>query len=210
MANADYYATYCRFHAQDAKESVVLFGSDCLVGDIWTIDIPAADGRSCAQLVNRFDTVVGHLDIDMTEQVQLAQARGWAARAILASVYITDTDDSAEYWGEVVVMCFTPNTPYETFVHTVAQALADGVRPNVDLGKAGAEQVVASNGSWLPETRVPKIETPRGSALVKDALSFNEKMVEAARAGNLGCLVVGWLFIAALVVGAVLLLVRML
>ena len=203
MPHADYYATYCRFNAETTDESALLFSADCPIGDIWSIEIPSADGASCAQLVNRFGAVVGHLDSDMTEQVQLAAARGWEVHAILASVYLTDVDKGADYWGEVVVMCFTPNTPFEAFMHIIANALADGVRPAVDLGKTGIEQVLASNGTWLPDARVPKIVLPAGSALVKGSRTFNERVVEQARAGNPGCLAVGWAFIIALVVLAV-------
>lgn len=199
MSTTDYYATYCRFNAETTDESALLFGADCSVGDVWEITIPSADGVTCAALVNRFGATVGHLDADMTEQVQLAQARGWEVHAILASVYLTDVSEGADYWGEVVVMCFTPNTPFETFLHTVANALAEGARPTVDLGKSGIAHVMESNGDWLPETRVPKITVPEGSALVKDARTFNERVVEQARQRNPGCLAVGWLFIAALV-----------
>lgn len=198
---ANYYATYCRFNAETTDESALLFGADCPVGDIWDIRIPSADGVSCAELVNRFGAVVGHLDSDMTEQIQLACARGWEPHALLASVYLTDTDEGADYWGEVVIMCFTPNSPYVAFMHKVAKALGDGVRPAVDLGKSGIEHIESSDGDWLPDARVPKITLPAGSALVKDSLSFNDRMVEQARQENPGCMAVGWAFIVVLVAG---------
>lgn len=73
--------------------------------------------------------------------------------------------------------------------------ISQGVRPDVHLGAASAQKIIDSNGSWLPEGRVPKLEMPKGTAMLKDHLSFNEKMIEKARQRNMGCMVVGWAFL---------------
>lgn len=181
-------------------------GPDCTVGDVMEVHVRSGADSQAGQglgtrawLVNRFGTTVGYLDADMTEQVQLAEARGMQVHAILAAAYLAVGSDQG-YWGETVLMCFTPNTAFENFLQTVSHALSEGIRPSVDLGKSGIAKVKETEGAWLPETRVPAIKPPEGSALLKDHASVNDKLIEAARQRNPGCMFAGYAFIAVLVV----------
>ena len=205
MATHDYYATYCRFFTCTKDEAGLLLGADCCVGDRMTIEVEDHALSPEADLVNRFGAVVGHLNPDMAQQVLLARAKGWVVRALLASVYYSEPsratggqDEETQgpgYWGEIVLMCFADSPAFRAFCDTVAKALGEGARPAVELGTAGTEQVAASQGSWLPEGRVPKPEMPAGTAVVKDHLTLNEKMVEQARRRDPGCMAAGWAFI---------------
>ena len=114
------------------------------------------------------------------------------------------------YWGEVVLMSFADSPAFRAFSDAIAHALGEGARPAVELGASGAAQVAASQGAWLPEGRVPKPEMPAGTAVVKDHLTFNEKMVEQARRRNPGCMAAGWVFIIVAVAAIVWLVLRIL
>ena len=210
MPSPGYYATYCRFTAHGKDEFAALLGADSIVGDQLQIVLEPAGQQSQAVLVNRFGARIGTINPDMTEQIQLAQARGWHTGALLASVYLSDTDDGASYWGEVVVLCHADDPAFSTFATTLSGALAQGIRPNVELGESGVDQVIQSGGAWLPTGRTPLPDTQKGTALVKDRMSPNEHVVELARKRNPGCMAAGVAFILALVAGAVWLVLKLL
>ena len=210
MASPGYYATYCRFTAHNKDEFAALLGADSIVGDQLQIVLETAGQAREAVLLNRFGARIGTLNPDMTEQVQLAQARDWHILALLASVYLSDTNEGASYWGEVVVVCHDNNPVFPVFVSTLSTALAQGIRPNVELGESGVDQVVQSGGTWLPTGRTPAATTQKGTALVKDRMSPNEHMVELARKRNPGCMLAGIAFIVALIAGAIWLVMKLL
>ena len=219
MATHDYYATYCRFSARTKAEAALLLGADCCIGD--TLEVQAEDHELDPEacLVNRFGKTVGHLNSEMTQQVLLVRARGWQVRALLASLYYTEPekreasarteDDATGYWGEIVIISFPDSPALRAFCDTVSRALGEGIRPNVELGASGVEQVVASQGAWLPEGRTPKPDLGKGAAVVKDHLTLNEKIVEQARRRNPGCMAAGWAFIIIAIAAVIWLLVRM-
>ena len=220
MAMPDYYATYCRFSTYSKDEAAVLLGADCCVGDVLQVHVEEHAVDPEGTLVNRFGATVGHINPDMAQQVLLCRAKGWEPRALLAAVYYTEPDRADDnnqqagekgpgYWGEVVIMAFSNAPAYRAFCDTVAQALGEGARPNVELGSTGASKVEESKGSWLPEGRVSKPHLAPGTAVVKDHLSFNEKLVEQARRRNPGCMAAGWAFIAVAVAALVWLALRL-
>ena len=213
MATPDYYATYCRFFTRNKDEAGLLMGADCCVGDVLDIQIDERASDSEGQLVNRFGATIGHLNADIVEQVRLARAKGWHTQALLASVYFTEPTDKTAgpgYWGEVVIMCFADTPAFRAFSNTIAHALGEGLRPTVELGSSGVEKILDSAGEWLPDGRVPKPDIAHGTAVVKDHLSFNEKMVEQARQRNPGCMAAGWLFIIVLIAAVVWLVIKLL
>ena len=58
------------------------------------------------------------------------------------------------------------------------QRLSDGVRPEIDLGEQGVEQVISSNGNWTPKQTVafPPKEAER--VIMKSRRKMSEKLIE--------------------------------
>ena len=207
MPAPSFVGRYCLFTAADKDAAGALIGADCPVGSPFSVEADVDTGTGArAWLRNRFGARVGYLQGSDAETVQLALAKGWTCTALLASLYYRGGEEGTVYWGEVALMCYAPSAEMDAFAAGMGKLLADGTRPDVDLGKGAVEQIMAAGGAWTPSGRVPKLPERPGNALVKDHISFNERLIEMSRERKVGCMVVGWAFIALLVVGAVFLL----
>lgn len=212
MAHSPYFGTYTTFNTDDKKEAGILMGADCIVGDIYDIVVKVEDGRSVPWVQNRFGRIIGHIDdFNAVQNILFAQAKGWELHAILVTVLYSDEPKPGHYWCNIIVMCFDPaySGAFRTFMKNIGRKVANGTHPTVDLGGQGAQKVIDTDGSWIPNTRVPRFTYRPGTAVVKEGITINERLIELARSRNVGCMVVGWAFIFFLVLLAVFAIVRL-
>mgnify|MGYP000388107790 CR=1 FL=1 len=122
-------------------------------------------------------------------------------QALLSFVAFTDSPEPGEYWGEVAILCFSPEheQAFTTFAGNVAQRLMEGIRPEVDLGEQGIKQILDSNGTWSPSKTVPLPTKKPGTVIMKGRRKMSERLIEQGRKGNKGCYIVSWIFILAVV-----------
>ena len=128
-----------------------LLGADNLVGDKYDIEFVTESGQRAAWLRNRFGAKIGFFDADFSRQLSVIVARGWTVQAVLSFVAYTDRPAPGRYWGEVAVICFDPalEDAFGPFVDNLSRRLADGVRPEVELGEQGVAKVVAVSYTHL-------------------------------------------------------------
>ena len=205
MDDLRYFGTYARFETESKKDAAVLIGADSLVGDLFDIEFDTREGRIVAWIVNKFGARVCYIDGDVVRDLNIARARSWNLRAILSFVAFTDTPDPGFYWGQVAIICNDPryDEAVDAFVGRVQKLLADGVRPDVDLGAQGIDRMLANDGSWMTESRVPFPEKTHGTVILKSRLKTSEKLIEQGRKGNKGCYMVSWAFLILVAAAAV-------
>lgn len=199
-----YQGFYARFESPDKPTGSLLMGPDNLVGDDYEVVFKNEDDRIVAWLKNKFGAEIGFLDVDASRSLQLANGRGQKIRALLSFVAYSDSPDPGLYWGEVALFCYNETYDAEigAFINRCASRLADGVRPEIDLGRSSIEKIF-SEKDWMPTQTVPYPKKETGMAILKQSRSLSEKMIEQGRARNKGCYVVSWLFII-IVIAAVL------
>lgn len=199
-----YQGFYARFESPDKPTGSLLMGPDNLVGDDYEVVFKNEDNRIVAWLKNKFGAEIGFLDVDASRSLQLANGRGQKIRALLSFVAYSDSPDPGLYWGEVALFCYNETYDAEigAFINRCASRLADGVRPEIDLGRSSIEKIF-SEEDWMPTQTVPYPKKETGMAILKQSRSLSEKMIEQGRARNKGCYVVSWLFII-IVIAAVL------
>lgn len=192
-----YFGTYARFDTASKKEASTLLGADNLVGDIFTIVFVTEDGHSVAWARNKFDRNVGYFDDAVSRKLSILKARNWELRALLSFIAYTDTPEPGHYWGEFALLCNDPvvDDAFSSFVHTVSKKLEEGVRPDVDLGENGIDQVIESMGSWLPSRRTSMPQKRTGTVIMKSRRKMSEKMIEQGRNKNKGCYILSWTFL---------------
>ena len=194
--DSSYEGFYGRFETPSKKVGALLMGADYLVGDDFTVEFRTEEGRVVAWLRNKFDAEVGFMDVDASRKLQLANARGQKIRALLSFVAYSDTTDPGMYWCEATFICFNPAYAKEmdAFANRVAASMADGVRPNIDLGSSAVKKIF-DEPNWMPTETVPLPKKETGMAVLKDHQSMSEKMIEQGRAGNKGCYAISIAFI---------------
>lgn len=202
MADIGYFSTYARFDTVD-KESAAPFiaGSDNIIGDPYTIENEYVDGKLRAWMVNPFGKRMGYVSNKTAEQIDLATAKGWHTVALLALVAYTEKPAPGQYWGQLLIISYDPQyeDAFVPFIKNVGKQLGNGIRPDCNLGQDSLKKVIESKGTWLPSGRVAMPEKKKGTAWVKTERSGTERLVKQARNGNIGCTIISWVFLLALV-----------
>ena len=197
-----YEGYYARFDTLSKKEGSQLMGPDNIVGDDYEVFFKTEDNKVTAWLKNKFDAEIGYFDVDTSRKLQLANARDQRIRAILSFVAYSDTPDPGCYWGQMAVFCFNPlnEKEFDDFVDRCARKMGEGIRPRIDLGSQAVQKII-NEPNWIPSETVPLPKKETGSSVLKSHQSISEKMIEQGRARNIGCYIVSWAFIAAVVIG---------
>lgn len=197
----NYEGFYARFNTFSVEDYPILSGADTLVGDEFKVSFEIANDKTRAVITNRFDYRIGYFGSADTRKLQLIVARDWKMHCQLSFVAFTDEGESS-YWGEMCIISYSPGIAdqFDVFSQNVADMLAKGIRPDVALSQQGVDEVISSNGSWMPTGRVPLPETRKGMALVKSRRKASENLIERGREGNKGCYAVSIAFIVVVLV----------
>lgn len=205
MPEIGYFGTYTDFSCPDRKSAPAFMSSDNLVGDPYTVEMDYSEKKRQAWIVNPFGMRMGVLSEKIAQKIDVYEAKGWKVVALLACVAFTDEPKPGKYWGQVALFAY--DTAYEndfsSFVKTIGENLAKGIRPNIDLGNDGVSRVLQSNGLWVPTGRVPLPQLKKGSTYIKTERSQTDKLVAQARKSRIGCTVVSWAFIIIVVAAIV-------
>lgn len=199
--NSIYEGFYARFNTATKKDASVLLGADSLVGDLFEIAFEMDSGSTVAWMKNRFGANVAYFDAETTRHLSILHARNWEIKVLLSFVAFTDTPEPGHYWGEAAIVCYDPaqQEAFREFVSGISVKLIDGVRPEINLGEQGINQIIATNGSWLPKKTIPLPTKIPGTAIIKSRRKVSEKFIEQGRKGNKGCYFVSWLFLLGVV-----------
>lgn len=208
MLNDICFGTYVRFSTPSREKGAVLLGSDNFIGDIYSLEtVPSEEGGYTTWLVNRFGAKVATLDPSFVYKVQTFEARGWTLRALLS--FVAYDQEAEQYWGEVALLFNDPHydDAFEPFALALREKMADGFRPEVDYTEQAAREIINSKGTWFPTGRVdmPKLESH--NVVVRHRRSASDRLVEAGRERNPGCMVatyVIWAALAVVVIGGIL------
>lgn len=196
-----YFGTYQTFRTVSKKDAAVLMGSNTLVGDRYRINLTMDEGVHRAWLINKFNETIGYFDDGFSRELSLFAAEGLELAGILSFVAFTETPEPGEYWGQAAVIGYSPHyaEEFNRFIDGVCGLIGKGIRPKLALKGSAVDEIINSNGTWLPSEREPLPEKQRGMALLKTRQGFIDGLVEAGRTGNKGCYILSWAFLLALV-----------
>lgn len=196
-----YFGTYQTFRTVSKKDAAVLMGSNTLVGDRYRINLTMDEGVHRAWLINKFNETIGYFDDSFSHELSLLAAEGLELVGILSFVAFTETPEPGEYWGQAAVIGYSPHCSEEfnQFIDGICGLIGKGIRPKLALKGSAVDEIIDSNGTWLPSERKPLPEKQRGMALLKTRRGFIDGLVEAGRTGNKGCYILSWAFLLALV-----------
>ena len=202
MAQERYFGEYVKFDVISANGADFL-GADNLVGDAYSIELHDEGDSYKAVLVNRFGKSVAYLENRAVRRVQLAQAKEWQTLAYLSYFAFTQAKKAGEpgtYWGEVALIAYDPKLEpvMEPFLKKLSSKMADGARPQVDFGEKAVDQLVQSKGEWFPTDTAKRPSMGKGSEIIKDHRTPNERLIEQSRKGNIGCYILSYAFIGVL------------
>ncbi len=201
MQNDQYFGTYARFETESKKDAAILLGSDCIVGEFFTIDFRPYQGSSRAWVVNPYGADIGYFDPQISHKLNVLATRGWKLNAIFALAAFTDTPEGGGYWGEFALICFDPSVESDCmpFAKNIAKMIGEGIRPQIDLSGQALQSITESHGEWKPTQRVALPKADKQTAILKKSCSFTDSMVQKGRQGNIGCYIISWAFLLGVV-----------
>lgn len=196
-----YFGCYADFQTVSKKDAAKLLSADVMIGDVLNIECEIVGEEHRAWLLDHQGACIGFFDPDLSRRLSLEMAKDFKVQAVLALIAFTDNPDDGHYWGEAAITCYDPAyaDSFDPFVRAVADRLGQGLRTPVDLGPDAVERVVESNGTWFPEHVLPQPEKVKGTAIIKNRRTLNDKLIVQGRAGNKGCYVASWIFLLAAV-----------
>lgn len=197
----NYFGAYIDFQTLNKKEAALLVGADNTVGDIYDIVDHLEEDSHKMVLINRFEQQVGYFDPDISRELALYSAKGMTLKAILSFVAYSEDEEGGHYWGNAAVICFDPayQEEFSNFIYNVSNLIADNIRPVLDLDQNGVQKIIDSGGEWVPSDRISLPESKKGMAFIKRRRKMTEKMIEQGRKKNVGCYIVSWAFLLAIV-----------
>ncbi len=201
MTDIGYFATYARFDTVDKEAAAGFLGADNIIGASFSVKHEITPQSNKAWIVNPFGQKMGYLNSRTADKIDICDAKGWHTVALLALVAFSEDPAPGQYWGEVVIISYDPTyeSAFSTFVEKISKLLSKGVRPNVSLGPDALSTIVENDGDWIPNDRVALPKKGKGTAWVKTQQTGTEALVEQARKGNLGCTIISWMFLFAVV-----------
>lgn len=201
MSEIGYFATYARFDTESKEAAAAFLGADNIIGDAFSIETEYTDGKRTTWIVNPFGKRMGFLENRAANQVELCAAKGWNTVALLALVAFSEKPEPGLYWGQVLIVSYDPEyeAAFSTFIEGLGNQLGNGVRPDADLGRDAIAQVIKNQGKWTPTGRIALPEKKKGTAWVKTERTGTERLVKQARKGNMGCMILSWIFLLAVV-----------
>lgn len=205
MIEDSYFGNYARFETTSKKEAAALIGADNLVGDTFTIAFKTDGGIITAWIVNRFGAEIGYLDPDTSRRLSILNARDFTLVALLTFVAFSSTPEPGHYWGQVALVGYDHalDECMPTYLEKLGKKLQDGIRPDISLSKQGVQQLVSNKGDWLPQQHLGQPEKAKDTVILKSRRKFSEQLIEQGRKGNIGCYIVSWAFLLALVAGVI-------
>ena len=161
-----YFGTYQTFRTVSKKDAAVLMGSNTLVGDRYRINLTMDEGVHRAWLINKFNETIGYFDDSFSRELSLLAAEGLELVGILSFVAFTETPEPGEYWGQAAVIGYSPHyaEEFNQFIDGICGLIGKGIRPKLALKGSAVDEIINSNGTWLPSEREPPRETTRHGA----------------------------------------------
>lgn len=201
MQTEHYFGRYVAFKTVSKKDASVLLGADTTVGDVLEIVFKTNKNTNVAWLKNRFGTLVGYFEPDISRKLNIMKISGWNLEAVLSFVAFTDTPQPGHYWGQVALICYDSslNQIITPFIKTISERLVEDIRPDINLGQEGVHNLIESNGTWQPHQTVPLPKKEAGTVIIKSHRTISEKIIEKGRSRNKGCYFLSWIFLLGLI-----------
>lgn len=201
MPELSYYGTYADFQTESKRDGAILMNADCIVGDRYEIEISNEKGSRTAWLKNKFGARVGYFDEKTCYELSLCEAKGWKLVGILSFVAFSEEPEPGRYWGQAAIISYPEmhSELFDPFVERVRKLISTGTRPQLNLGQQAFAELQKAPESWVPNGREPMPARDRGTVILKSREKFSEKLIEQGRKKNVGCYIVSWVFLLAVV-----------
>lgn len=186
-----YYGTYCRLDERSADSGIIVNGNDWTIGAELELTPQlhvTARGKEVPRVVlGTRDRAAGFVPESAFRQLKKHLDDGWTCRAFVSLVVYNQLEE--RYWVEVALVCYDPAeaTIFEPFAERIANRIAKGEHPSVNLSEKELGRVIESKGAWADTAKMKLPDLPKGSAYFKTRRTMTESAALNAANGNKGC-----------------------
>ena len=191
--NDTYQAMYCRLEDKS--------GDSFIKGDGNTLSVGAEleltpqlhvthRGKEVPRVVlGRGNQAAGFVPDSAFKQLKRALEADWVCRAFVSAVAFDKVTDS--YWSEVALIMYAPEQKevFDPFVDALANRIAAGDHPAVNLSDKDLARVIETHGEWCETKNIQLPDLPKSQAWYKTRRTATERAASAAAGGKKGCYV---------------------
>ncbi|MCF0231897.1 MAG: hypothetical protein HUJ63_06460, partial [Enterococcus sp.] len=206
----NFFASYVRFFAGEAKNAAYLMGPDNAVGDMLHFETVSTPNALVTEILNRFDKKIGILEPQDSHDIRILEEKDWQIFGLLDYVAV-HTEVKTNYCAGVLLLA-APNKyseSLENFTMLLSSELSEGKRLDALLSPSEQKEMFANNGEFLP-TRRRALEKEENFKYLKTEASLKEKIYEQGRQKNPGCYIVSISFLVLIAAGLIFLLLKFL
>lgn len=195
MNDMAFFGQYLCFNTNSKKDGAALMSSDCIVGDIYTLESEFYEAQKRAWLINPFGKKIGFFNEQNSNLIALKQAQGYHCCALLTCVVFSEIPHPSNYWGEVALLCFKKNTSAsKQLIQEISAQLAQGRKPDLAISKQKLDSLEQSKELIFTHFEsYPSLET--GEVFLKKRRRFVDNLVIQGRERRLGCMIISWVFL---------------
>ena len=214
----NFFAKYARATAQNKEQAAKLLNSDNIIGDCYELKTKIVEGEHKAIALNRFGDSPAFFDEDIAREIDLCKAKGLKTVAYLSLIGFTETNSEAKeakpsnYWADFLIIGYSPayKDEFETFLNNVSKALSNGKRPDLSINQEEFDKIVDSKGKWFPTKTISAPKKEKGTVILRSRMTARDKVIEQGRNKNIGCYILSWVFLLAVVTGIIYLIAKLL
>ncbi len=202
MQELAYFGHYYRFNTTNKRAAPLLLGSDCIIGKDCVLEYD--QDKQMYWICNDYSNQLGYLSYENSHELRLAYAEGYRIRCFVTKIAFTESPEGGYYWGELACLGYQAHDEEDIgpFIQRLQKAFAQGVCPDLDLSSEARRQAFDPKTDYLPTKRHHTELPQEKTAILKDQVSFKDRLVEQGRAGNKGCYIASWIFLLSLATGA--------
>lgn len=180
------FAKYILAYPQNQKESVTLAGPNSIVGN--NFDLRFDIHKKTCSIINKFNQKVAQVNSKNYDELVLLYNKQFCFRCILTYVAYKDVNGGKRF-GEFLIISFNNKDKqnFSNFCSIIQNKIAHASRPEISLDDFEYKKICETNGSWQPKKFLKWTKLDKNTAIIKNKISFIERLIEAARNKNPGC-----------------------
>ena len=187
-----FFGAYCRLDLTSEGVLANPHGDTIVVGQEIKLEFETyvnERGKDVSRIAvkNLGDDLLGFLPAREAHRTFTCHNNDWVCKVMPSAVGFKESNRS--FWAEVAVFCYAKDSSevFEDLFSKVAQRMADGERPSLNLSEKTIERLLAGEDieHEMKPTKAPKL--PKGEAYYKTKQTQTEKMVLAASERKKGC-----------------------
>lgn len=178
------YTKYIQAKPANKIQAAQLTSSNSVVGNFFNLEYD----KEIKQIIifNKYKYPVAQLSAEDSKKIYLQINKENIIKCMLA--YVTYCQPKNCHYATFLFIAYPKQykKAYNNFTNLIKSKIEQGIYPQINIEKYEHNQIIKKNGNFRIQKNI-KPDLKSGTVIVKDKISFTEKLIEEARNKNKGC-----------------------